>query len=108
MKIAEIDVLELEKWFKEGKPFSLLDIRGPEEQAIVEFPQTTHRITMGNLTHGLSSLPEDLPLVIYCRSGIRSLYATRFFQDEGFENAYNLKGGILEYIQVFKKNWPVY
>lgn len=108
MTIPDMSVTELEHWFKDNKSFILLDIREPEERKIVEFPQTTHRITMGHLQRDFSTLPDQTPLIIYCRSGIRSVYATRFFLDEGYEMAINLKGGILEYIKVFKKDWQVY
>jgi adenylyltransferase/sulfurtransferase len=106
--IPDISVTELEQWFKEKKQFLLLDIREPEERHIVEFPQTTHRITMGDLQRDFPTLPDQMSLVVYCRSGIRSVYVTRFFLDEGYEMALNLKGGILEYIKIFKKDWPVY
>lgn len=35
------------------------------------------------------------PLVLQCRSGKRSLQACMLLQGEGFENLYNLEGGIL-------------
>lgn len=51
----------------------------------------------------LSSFEEDskilknknAKIVIHCRSGKRSLRACQLLNDEGFENLYNLEGGIL-------------
>lgn len=38
-------------------------------------------------------------MVIYCHHGMRSLQATAFLRNKGFENTYSLKGGI--------DNWSV-
>jgi len=40
-----------------------------------------------------------LDVVIYCKSGVRSLRAIKELEEKfGFSNLYNLKGGILAYI----------
>ena len=108
MKCPEIDVDQLEKWFLESKEFQLLDVREPQEYSICRFEQTTHEIPMGQLQKAFTELQEDKTTVIYCRSGHRSLYATHALYAEGFNNVFNLKGGILAYIQRFKKNWTTY
>ena len=37
---------------------------------------------------------DDLPIVVYCHHGIRSLHTAMYLEDVGFENLYNLQGGI--------------
>jgi len=108
MKIPEITVETLQDWIEKGEPFALLDVREPHELDICKFPQMTHHITMGNLQNRFTDLPEDKPLVVVCRSGVRSLYAVRFLQEESYEKALNLKGGILEYIRTFRTGWTMY
>jgi len=108
MNIPDITVEQLEHWFQDNSKFALLDIREPYEHKIVQFERTTHQITMGNLARDIHTLPEETPIVIYCRSGVRSIYATKLFLEEGFDMALNLKGGILEYIRFHKKDWPTY
>lgn len=43
----------------------------------------------------VADLPKDKMIVCQCRSGKRSLQAAMNLQGEGFENLYNLEGGIL-------------
>ena len=42
---------------------------------------------------------DEKKMVIYCHHGMRSLQATGFLRNKGFENTYSLKGGI--------DNWSV-
>ena len=37
---------------------------------------------------------EDLPVVVYCHHGVRSLNATRFLRAQGFAATFSLRGGI--------------
>ncbi len=105
--IPEISVEELEAWRRSGKPFQLIDVRQPFEKEIVtlggdlipetEIDQRAHHIR------------KDVPVVVYCRSGIRSARVVQRLKEKGgYANIYNLKGGILAYIQRFKPDWPVY
>lgn len=45
----------------------------------------------------LEELDKSKNYYVYCRSGARSAKACETMQDLGFENAYNLLGGILEW-----------
>tara|TARA_B100000963_G_scaffold355370_1_gene373494 strand:- start:3243 stop:3584 length:342 start_codon:yes stop_codon:yes gene_type:complete len=49
----------------------------------------------------ISSYKDKKNIILYCRSGRRSYYAAKLIQEKGFNNIYNLEGGILE---VKKKN----
>ena len=42
----------------------------------------------------LDGLDKDIPVVIMCNSGNRSVDASNIFADEGFVKVYNLKNGI--------------
>ncbi len=39
-------------------------------------------------------LEDSVPIVVYCRSGVRSLTAARLLRQAGFERSYSLTGGI--------------
>jgi len=43
----------------------------------------------------MDELDPDEPLVLYCRSGSRSAWATRQLMEQGYAKVWNLKGGIL-------------
>jgi adenylyltransferase/sulfurtransferase len=46
----------------------------------------------------MDKISKDKDVVIYCRSGSRSGQVVSFLEmNHGFENLYNLKGGILSY-----------
>ena len=49
----------------------------------------------------ISLFKDKKNIILYCRSGRRSYYAAKLLQQKGFNNIYNLEGGIL---QVMKKN----
>ena len=49
----------------------------------------------------ISLFKDKKNIILYCRSGRRSYYAAKLLQQKGFNNIYNLEGGVL---QVKKKN----
>ncbi len=53
-------------------------------------------IPVGSLSVNLSKLPKDKKILVYCRSGHRSLNASRVLEKNGF-HPINLKGGIEEW-----------
>lgn len=46
----------------------------------------------------LSELPKDQPIIVYCSIGARSQEIGRLLQKEGFEEVYNLYGGIFHWV----------
>ena len=46
-------------------------------------------------TGEMPDIPNDKDVVIYCRSGARSLYVTQILRDQGYRNVVNMAGGIL-------------
>lgn len=73
----------------------LLDVRQPEEHAIVALPNST-LIPLGELAMRADELDDwkDREVVVYCHHGIRSAQAVGHLRALGFAKAYNLAGGI--------------
>lgn len=46
-------------------------------------------------TKATQQLDKQKPVIIYCKSGRRSMQAAQILVNEGFETVYNMKGGIL-------------
>ena len=67
----------------ENPEILLLDVRRFDEHSEAAIPGSTHL--------------EEKGLILYCRSGVRSLQAARFLRDQGFERLWNMEGGILAY-----------
>lgn len=71
----------------------LLDVRTPEEFAQGHIPGAVN-ISVQTLESRLSELPQDQPIVIYCRSGNRSAQASTILDNAGFNGIYDM-GGII-------------
>ena len=56
-----------------GKDFFLVDVREPNEYEIVSIPGAT-LIPKGEILSGeaLAELPQDKPVVLHCKTGVRS------------------------------------
>ncbi|NDJ51555.1 MAG: rhodanese-like domain-containing protein [Chloroflexi bacterium] len=70
----------------------LVDVRTPEEVAD-GYIDGAINIPVDELEARLSELPDDAPVVVYCRSGNRSARAANILASNGYE-AYDL-GGII-------------
>ncbi len=95
-EIPEISVKELSRRLEEGDELALVDVREPHEREIADLPEVGQmRIPLGQLLDRTGELERSAPLILYCRSGSRSGWATRELRALGFQNVWNLKGGLL-------------
>ncbi len=95
--INEITVNELKALQDAGTDnLILIDVREPHEVDIATIGGTL--IPVGDVPSNINEFDfEDKKVVVYCRSGKRSANAIHFLQEQGIENLFNLKGGILEW-----------
>lgn len=91
-EVPEIDVHQARQRVSQGD--LLLDVREPHEHEAV-------RIAGGQLLplsqfaeRYAAELPQDRPIVVYCRSGRRSAHITDLLLKHGYR-AINMAGGIL-------------
>lgn len=78
------------------KDVVFLDVRSPGEHASGHIPGSKLLNVMDpSFARGIEKLPKDKTYVVYCRSGNRSATACKKMADAGFENLYNLKGGMM-------------
>jgi len=95
--VKEITARDLYDWQVNGKPFKLIDVREPSEYQIAQIGGEL--IPLGKVADYANQIPREIDVVIHCKSGARSLKAIRELEEKfGFKNLYNLKGGILAYI----------
>ena len=93
----EITATDLYDWQVKGKKFKLIDVREPSEYKIVQIGGTL--IPLSTISEHADEIPSDIDVVFLCKSGIRSLKAIKELEDKfPYNNLYNLKGGILAYI----------
>lgn len=96
--MKEITATEL-KQLKDNKiDFQLIDVR--EEYEFDEVNINGELIPMGDIMDNLDKISKDKQVVVHCRSGKRSATVIGALENQhGFTNLYNLKGGILAYIE---------
>ena len=79
---------------KEGR-ILVLDVRTPMENAHERIKDSV-LIPLNELDSRAQEVPRDRPILVYCRSGSRSMTASRILANHGFQEIYNLPGGINE------------
>lgn len=96
-KVKEISVEELYDWQVRGEDFQLIDVREPYEYDIVNL--SGQLMPLAKIVSRADEISRDKKVVVHCKMGGRSAKAIRELEDKfGFENLYNLKGGIIAYI----------
>jgi len=92
---SEIPVDETHRLLQEKKPVVLLDIREDEEIALGYIEGATF-IPQGLLDEKVESLipDKDIPLVVYCAGGIRSLAAAKRLKERGYTHVFSMAKGI--------------
>lgn len=91
--VLDIDPRELAQ---KKDQVALIDVRQPEEFTgdLGHIPGS-QLIVLDTLADHLNEIPKDRTVVFVCRSGGRSARATSFAIEHGFQNVYNLKGGMI-------------
>lgn len=95
---------ELKRWLDEGRPVTLLDTRNDYEVNVGTFKNA---VTLGidhfrDFPAAVAQLPAELkqtPIVMFCTGGIRCEKAGPYMEREGYQQVFQLEGGILKYFE---------
>lgn len=95
---------ELKQWLDEGRPVTLLDTRNDYEVKLGTFRdarllEIDHFREFPDAVRKLPPTLKQQPIVMFCTGGIRCEKAGPFMQREGFEQIFQLDGGILKYFE---------
>jgi adenylyltransferase/sulfurtransferase len=92
---SEISVEETHELLQKKEPVAILDIREVEEIA-AGYIQGTLFLPQGRLEKEIENLlpNKDVPIVVYCAGGIRSLKAVRLMQEKGYKKVFSMAKGI--------------
>ncbi len=93
VKVENIGPDQLGKKIERCEDFFLLDVRTPAEYS-VQAIEGSHLIPLQELGARLHELPKDREIVVYCRVGNRSAYASAWLAQQGY-SVKNLDGGIV-------------
>lgn len=85
----------------------LLDVREPWEFAVCHIDGST-LIPMREIPTALNNLDPDQEIVVICHTGVRSLQVCYYLRSEGFDNVFNLTGGVHAWATKIDPNMPTY
>ncbi len=92
---SEISIEETHRFIQNGDRIVLLDIREEEERTL-GYIKGDIFIPMDELDEKAETLlpGKDVPVIIYCAVGIRSLAAAKFLKKMGYTNVFSMAKGI--------------
>ncbi len=95
--MKEISAMELKELMDKKADFQLIDVR--EEYEFDEVNINGKLIPMGEALERASEIDKNKQVVVHCRSGKRSATVINALENQlGYTNLYNLRGGIMAYI----------
>ncbi|MBO7492956.1 MAG: FAD-dependent oxidoreductase [Bacteroidales bacterium] len=91
-----IHVKQLDEMIDNKEDFFLLDVRELPEYKNGTIEGAT-RYSVDELREFLEEIPEDKKIVVFCEVGLRGYVASRILMQNGFDEVYNLIGGMRTY-----------
>ena len=95
MEYGLISLISWEEVANRPAPVQIVDVRENDEVALGSYPNAIH-IPLDSLRERMDQLHKDIPVYIFCRSGVRSYNAARILMQNGFE-VKSIAGGWLSY-----------
>ncbi len=91
------------------RDFLLVDVREPGEYEIVNIPGAV-LIPKGRILDGtaLAEMPHDKPIILHCKSGVRSAECLAALKGAGFADATHVAGGVLAWVNQVEPEKPTY
>jgi rhodanese-related sulfurtransferase len=107
--MKSIDAAELANWLADEAraPPLLLDVREPWEQQICTIAGS-QSMPMRQIPAAFSTLDPDQAIVCVCHHGGRSAQVAMFLQRQGYEDVYNLTGGVDAWARQVDQSMSVY
>ena len=87
--------------------YRLIDVRDAHEFEISRIPGA-ELMPLGQLHKHLGELDSAEPVVLHCKSGIRSMQAVELLQGAGFRKVWSMAGGINQYARDIDPSIPTY
>ena len=109
VKDSTISVTELKAKIDNKEKFLLIDVREPSEFEIVKIPGAVLIPKQGFLDgSALAGLPQDKPIILHCKSGVRSAECLAILKSAGFADATHVSGGVVAWAKQIDTSLPVY
>ena len=105
--MQEIEPREVQDKIEAGDQVLLLDVREDHEVAFCTIENSVH-IKMRDIQGRFEELKREDEIVVYCRSGQRSVRVCQFLESQGFANVSNMRGGIQQWSMQVDSSIPYY
>ena len=106
---STISVSELKEKIDRKDDFLLIDVREPSEFEIVRIPGSVLIPKQGFLDGtALAGLPQNRPIILHCKSGVRSAECLAVLKNAGFSDATHVQGGVVAWAKQIDTTLPVY
>jgi rhodanese-related sulfurtransferase len=92
----EITPQEVQRRLQAGEKIALIDVREPDEFQLARIPDAA-LIPMRTVPAELSRLDsqaDEVPLVVFCHHGVRSLNVVHWLREQGVDACQSMAGGI--------------
>lgn len=95
--VWDIEPKDLRQILSQNKTIKMIDVRMDQEYSNSDLGHipNSQLVRLDKLVNHVDRFKKDEPLVFICRSGGRSARAAALFAEKGFQNVFNLKGGML-------------
>jgi adenylyltransferase/sulfurtransferase len=109
VKDSTVSVSDLKTKIDKKENFLLIDVREPSEFEIVRIPGSVLIPKQGFLDgSALAGLPQDKPIILHCKSGVRSAECLAILKSAGFADATHVSGGVVAWAKQIDTSLPVY
>jgi sulfur-carrier protein adenylyltransferase/sulfurtransferase len=95
--VTEIQPSQLAERLQDGEELEIIDVREPYEWQIAHIPGA-RLVPLDRIAAEIPRLDKRRETILYCKAGVRSMYAAQQLADAGVSEVRNLAGGILRWI----------
>lgn len=96
--LPAVDPLAAQRALEEVPDVQLIDVREPIEHQMAHIAGC-RLIPMGEIPARYAEIDRSRPAIVVCRSGGRSARVVQYLRAVGYDNVYNLAGGMEAWIE---------
>lgn len=105
----EISATRLKERLDSGEPLQLIDVRESWEWDLANLSDYGARLVpMSTIPDHIQDMDPADEIVVYCRSGARSMRVLQYMYARGFERVRNLRGGLHAWSTEVDPTFPQY
>ena len=94
---GHISVHDLKKRMDNGEDWQVFDVRSIYEYANGHIDGSVN-LTVNSLVSRVDAISKNRPVALICASGGRSSIGCRLLMSSGFDNVYNVRGGMSAWV----------